>query len=58
MKQLKRKMPRKEKPKKKVKAGLTQKERFIEYARDRDADESGETFEKSLKKILPKKSSN
>jgi len=40
------------KPKPKLKPSLTQKERFIEYAKDRNADESGETFEKTLNKIV------
>ncbi len=47
------KMPdkKKEKPKKKVKQNLSQKERFIEYARELECDESGETFDKTIKKI-------
>lgn len=40
------------KPKKKVKPSLTQKERFIEYAREVKADESGETFNKAMKKLV------
>ena len=44
------------KPKKKVKPGLTQKERFIEYAREIEADESGETFEKIVTELVSKKS--
>ena len=55
MKQLVKHMPKKEpKPKKKVKPTLSQKERFIEYAREVEADESGETFDKTIKRILPK----
>lgn len=52
MKQLKRKMKKDHKPKKKIKPGLTQKERFIAYAKEIEADESGETFERTLKKIV------
>ena len=44
-----------EKSKKKVKQNLSQKERFIEYARETECDESGETFEKAMQKILPNK---
>lgn len=48
-------MPKKErKPKKKIKSGLTQKERFIEYAKEVGADESGETFTKIIKRIVKK----
>lgn len=46
------------KAKKKPKQTLSQKEKFIAYAKRVEADESGETFEKSLGKILPKKNSN
>ena len=31
----------------------TQKERFIETARELEADETGEAFERALKKIMP-----
>lgn len=48
-------MPKKKQPKKKIKPGLNQKERFIEYAKEVEADESGETFDKAMKKIAPKK---
>lgn len=54
MKRLVKRMPKKEKPKKKIKPNLTQKERFIEYARQVEVDESGATFEKTLKKIAKK----
>lgn len=53
MKQLVKRMTKKDpKPKKKVKPGLTQKERFIEYAKEVKADESGENFGRTVKKIL------
>ena len=56
MKELVRKaVPKKKKPKKKVKPGLSQKERFIEYAREVEADESGEPFRRAIKKIAKKK---
>ena len=48
-------MSKKSKPKKKVLQKLTQKEKFIEYAREVEADESGETFERTLKKIVKAK---
>tara|TARA_R110002110_G_scaffold335703_2_gene546349 strand:+ start:1633 stop:1800 length:168 start_codon:yes stop_codon:yes gene_type:complete len=32
---------------------LTQKERFIEAARAHETDETGETFERMVEKILP-----
>jgi hypothetical protein len=32
---------------------ISQKERFIEQARKSEADESGETFERAFKKIIP-----
>jgi hypothetical protein len=51
-------MPKEKSPKskKKIKQNLSQKERFIEYAKDRDSDESGELFEKTMKKVaMPKK---
>jgi hypothetical protein len=46
-------MPDKKPPKTKpqLKPSLTQKERFIEYAKEVEADESGETFERALDKI-------
>lgn len=40
------------KPRKRIKPSLSQKERFIEYAKSVDADESGETFEKAMNKVL------
>lgn len=54
MKQLKNRMTEKksQKPKPKIKPSLSQKERFIEYAKEVDVDESGETFTKTLKKIV------
>lgn len=53
MKQLvKRNMAKKPKAKKKIKPGLTQKERFIEYAREVEADESGEAFTRAMKEIV------
>ncbi len=56
MKQLVRKsLSKKSKPRKKPKQKLSQKEKFIEYAREVEADESGETFERTLKKIVKKK---
>lgn len=42
---------KKQKPKPKLSPDLTQKERFMEYARKVEADESGEKFEKALEKI-------
>ena len=55
MKELKR-MPKKElRNKPKLKPSLTQKERFIEYAKEVDADESGEKFERALETIIIKK---
>jgi hypothetical protein len=39
------------KPKPQLKPSLSQKERFIEYAKEVEADESGETFEKAIEKI-------
>lgn len=50
-------MPKKTppKPKPKLKPDLSQKERFIEYAKNRDADESGELFEKAMSKVAPPK---
>lgn len=48
-------MPKKEKPKKKVPQKLSQKEKFIAYAKKVEADESGETFEQTLKKIVKTK---
>ena len=48
-------MSKKETPKKTVKPSLSQKERFIEYAREVEADESGERFDKSLNKIIKHK---
>jgi hypothetical protein len=57
MKQLINRMTDKKnaKPKPKLKPSLSQKERFIEYAKEVEADESGETFEKSLTKLLDKR---
>ncbi len=49
-------MPKeKDKPKPKVNRKLSQKERFIEAARAADADETGETFQRALGKIVPPK---
>lgn len=45
------------KPKKKVDPKLSQKEKFIEYAREVDADESGETFISIIEKIVKPKQS-
>ena len=56
MKELvKRKMPKKKPPRKKPKQKLSQKEKFIAYAREIGADESGERFENALGKIIKKK---
>ncbi len=53
MKQLvKKRMSKKSKPKKKVKQSLSQKEKFIAYAKKVEADESGETFTRAMKKIV------
>ncbi|MBO6669610.1 hypothetical protein [Parvibaculum sp.] len=47
-------MPEKKaKPKKKPDRKLSQKERFIEAARAAEADETGETFERTIEKIIP-----
>jgi hypothetical protein len=49
-------MPKKKaKPKKKIDQTLTQKEKFIAFAREVEADESGETFTRALKKVTRKK---
>jgi len=46
-------------PKKpKLKPSLTQKERFIEYAKEIGVDETGEEFERALDKALKSKSSH
>lgn len=51
-------MPKeKAKPKPKVNRKLSQKERFIEAARAAEADETGETFERTFGKIVPPKKS-
>jgi len=42
--------PKKKKPKKRI---PSQRERFIAAAKESDADESGETFERAFKKIVP-----
>lgn len=56
MKQLVKRMPKKEqKPKKKPSPKLSQKQRFIEYAREVEADETGETFKKTIKDIVKNK---
>lgn len=47
---------KKPKPKPKLKPSLSQKERFIEYAKEIETDESGETFKKAMKKIFKKSS--
>lgn len=39
------------KPKKKVPQNLSQKDKFIEYAREVNADESGTAFERTVKII-------
>jgi hypothetical protein len=44
---------RKPKTKPKRKAGLTQKQRFIEAARYAEVDETGKTFERHVKVIVP-----
>ena len=57
MKQLVKRMPKKQpKPKKKVKQKLSQKEKFIEYAKELECDETGETFDTAMNKIVGKKS--
>lgn len=49
-------MPKKKPPPKpEIKQTMNQKERFIEYARDREADESGERFEAAMNKVAPTK---
>ena len=48
-------MSKDKKPRKKPKPKLSQKEKFIEYARSVESDESGEAFERTLKKIVKKK---
>ena len=48
-------MPQKKPPRKKPKQKLSQKEKFIEYAREVGVDESGEDFERALKRIVNKK---
>lgn len=45
-------MTKKEKPKKKVPQKLTQKEKFIEYAKELECDKSGKTFKKAIKEVL------
>ena len=45
-------MKKESKPKKKVSQKLTQKEKFIEYAKKVEADETGEIFKKAIKKIV------
>lgn len=55
MKELVKRMPKKKTPKKTVKPGLPQKERFIAYAKEVEADETGERFEAAIKKIAPPK---
>lgn len=58
MKQLVTRMAKKAKPRKKrPKSGLSQKERFIAYAREVGADETGETFKRAIKKLVRKKQS-
>ena len=49
---LSKKEPSKAKPK--LKPSLSQKERFIEYAKEVEADESGETFERAINKVIKK----
>jgi len=48
-------LPKKKTPKKTVKPDLPQKERFIAYAREVGADESGEKFDRAMNKIVPLK---
>ena len=56
MKQLvAKRMSKKSKPRSKPKQKLSQKDKFIAYARDVEVDESGETFERTLKKIVKRK---
>ena len=43
------------KPKKKVPQKLSQKDKFIAYAKETGADKGGDTFEKTFKKIVKKK---
>lgn len=43
------------KARKKPKQGLSQKDKFIAYAKKVEADESGETFAKAMKKIIKPK---
>lgn len=43
------------KPKKKVLQKLSQKDKFIAYAKEVEADKSGDTFDRTLKKIVPSK---
>ncbi len=45
------------KSKRKSEKEKTQKERFIEKARELEADETGETFERAFKRIAPEKKS-
>lgn len=55
MKELVKRMKKDPKPKKKVKPGLAQKDRFIEYVREIEADKSGERFKEALNKVAPRK---
>jgi hypothetical protein len=48
-------MDKKSKPKKVIKPGLPQKERFIAYAKEVEADETGETFDRTITKIVKPK---
>lgn len=42
-------------PKKAAQPTKSQRERFMETARDVEADESGKTFERTFKKLIPPK---
>lgn len=47
-------MAKKQKTKTKIKQGLSQKERFIKYAKQLEVDETGDLFSKIMRKILKK----
>jgi hypothetical protein len=49
-------MPEKKpKPKHKANPKLSQKEKFIEFAKSAEVDETGETFRRALGKLVPVK---
>jgi hypothetical protein len=51
-------MPKKKPPKPRPKAGLTQKERFLEAAKKAESDETGAEFERAMRMLVkPKKAS-